>query len=139
MKIRHLPRLSRVLGFTVIELMITVAIIGILASVALPSFQNNVIKTRRTDVQQKLVSHAQALERYYSTNGKYVETAGGTTCGIATLPTDTYYTLTVACADNTFTITATPVTTSMQKNDGIQTLNNAGIKNGDVKDGKWAS
>ena len=139
MKNRHLSGPTRAAGFTLVEMMITVAIVGILTGIALPSFQNNVVKTRRTDVQQKLVSQAQSMERYYSTNGRYVDTTpGDVTCGVAAPAASVNYTFAVVCAANTFTMTATPVTTSMQKNDGTQTLDNTGTKGGSLSGGNWA-
>ena len=120
-------------GFTLIELMVTVVIIAILASVALPSYNGQVVKSRRTDVQRVLVSHAQSLERYFTTNGRYVTTVGGTTCGVANPATTTGYTLGTVCADTTFTITATVVSGSSQASDGNQTLTNTGARTG-----KWS-
>ena len=115
-------------GFTLIEMMITVAIIGILVSIAVPSYQQYIIKTRRVDVQQIITSQAQALERYFTVNGKY--TNGGSTCGVVDV-SNIYYTITSNCADaNEFKITATPVTGKSQATDGNITLTNTGARTG---------
>lgn len=66
-------------GFTLIELMITVAIVGILAALAYPSYQEYVAKSRRNEATNALLTGAQALERYYSANGRYTTAANGNT------------------------------------------------------------
>ena len=67
-------------GFTLIELMITVAIVAILASIALPNYQSHVTSTRRTTAQACLLELAQFMERYYSTNNmSYLSAALPTT------------------------------------------------------------
>lgn len=128
---------SRIVGFTLIEVMIVLAIIAILASIALPAYTDQMKKSRRADVQRQLVSRAQELERYFSTNGRYSSAAGGTTCGVSTEPSSSYYAIATACTDTTFTITATPGSSGPQATDGTQILNQTGIGDGSVNGGNW--
>jgi len=63
---------SRQHGFTLIELMITVAIVAILAMVAYPSYTQYVQRANRADAQAIMLENAQFMERYFTTNGTYV-------------------------------------------------------------------
>lgn len=63
-------------GFTLIELMIVVAIVAILAAIAYPSYQAHVIKTRRAAAAACMLEVAQFMERYYTTHLRYVDGAG---------------------------------------------------------------
>ena len=65
-------------GFTLIELMIVVAIIGIIAAIAYPSYLEQVKSTRRTDAQGALQAFANSMERYYTQNNSYIGADGGT-------------------------------------------------------------
>lgn len=67
--------IQRQQGFTLIELMIAVVIIGILASIAVPNYQKNIKKARREDAKGALVSFATAMERHYTENSSYCDAA----------------------------------------------------------------
>lgn len=81
-----MARMNRKGGFTLIELMIVVVIIGILAAIAYPSYKNYVVKTRRADAVANVMELSQYMERFFTENGRYDEDRSGTAVTNATLP-----------------------------------------------------
>jgi type IV pilus assembly protein PilE len=103
-------------GFSLIELMIVVAIVAILGSIAYPSYIAQVTQARRTDAQAVLMEAAQFMERFYTENNRYDQDTGGT--GV-TLPaplqesprdggTKSYDIVVHASTASTYTLRATP-------------------------------
>lgn len=101
-------------GFTLIELMIVVAIIGIIAAIAYPSYVNSMRKGRRADGQAALTDAAQSLERCYTSYGRYNDTADCAMVATLTasgLESQQKFYLVIAAAPNlsttAYTLTAT--------------------------------
>ena len=96
-------------GFTLIELMIVVAIVGILASIAVPAYGNYVLRGKLTEASTELAAMRVKLEQYYQDTRTY---EGGCAAGtVAPLPSGTKY-FTYACPTLTasaFTVTATGI------------------------------
>jgi len=118
-------------GFSLIELMIVIVVIVILASVAVPSYQNHVIKTHRTEAKTALVGLAQAIERYHVKGNTYL---GSHTSGVPDIhPSEVtssgraLYDLTITTPSaSQYTLRATPK--GSQSGDGYLELNHLGQK-----------
>lgn len=100
---------KRQTGVTLIELMIVIAIVGIVSAFAYPYYGNHVTKTRRTDAHLTLMSNAQLLERCKATSYTYVN------CPIATDSNEGDYAITIESQVNSWVMTATA--TGSQVND----------------------
>lgn len=121
-------------GFTLIELLIVIAIVGVLFSIAIPSYHSHVAKGRRAAAQTFLMEVANRQNQYLLDARNYAVGAGALgTLGQA-VPADVsaYYDVTVDPAAPTtppsFTIIATPIVGKAQASDGVLTLNNVGAK-----------
>ncbi|MES1948345.1 type IV pilus assembly protein PilE [Salinisphaera sp. C84B14] len=98
-------RQRKTYGFTLIELMITVAIVGILAAIAYPSYLDQVRKSRRADAQSALLQAANRQERLYTTQYSYTQNLAD--LGMAAETENEAYTLNIDSADaNGFQISA---------------------------------
>jgi type IV pilus assembly protein PilE len=121
---------QRSLGFTLIEVMVVVAIIGILAAIGYPSYQNQVQKTRRADAKAVLMEFSQAAERFYTQNGTY----DGYALPYDESPQDSatkFYTLDFDDNDQTFTLSAAPMNGQDDDPCGTLTINQIGTKGSD--------
>ncbi|MHB1175659.1 MAG: type IV pilin protein [Sulfuriferula sp.] len=133
-------KINRVqMGFTLIELMIAVAVIGILAAIAYPSYTQYVQRARRSEAKAVLLQDATILERNFTTANRYDNTqlnGGGTaTSGliIAQAPTSGTANYAIVVTFNTapatdFTLTATPTGSMAGDACGKFTLDNAGVQ-----------
>ena len=120
-------------GFTLIELMITVAVIGILAAVAYPSYNNYLIRATRSAAQSFMLDVSNKEEQYLLDARIYAavaNNAGFSTLGL-TVPVEVsrFYNLSVASVTaSTYSIQAAPIAGTRQASDGTLGLTNAGTK-----------
>jgi type IV pilus assembly protein PilE len=123
-------------GFTLIELMVAVAIVGILASVAIPSYQDNVRKSRRADAMAGIAAAAANQERYFSMNNAYIANADPFAGDAVIDSPEGYYRISVAVRLSPsgsavgYTVTATAPAGSAQASDscGGFSISNTGKK-----------
>ena len=123
-------------GFTLIELMIAVAIMGILATIAYPSYTSYVIKAKRSDAKAALLQVQLAEEKYRANCLQYATAIGTamscvtggnhTLIGSTTSP-DSYYTIAITAGTaTTYTVTAAPLPPFTDATCGIFAVNQAG-------------
>lgn len=130
----------RMAGFTLIEMMIVVGVIGILAAVAYPSYTEYRIKSRRADCKAVMLTAASSLERRFSIDNRYplegdteaeepiADPIAGFSCPLSDDPAN--YDLAYEVADDgaSFTLTATPTAIQAADSCGTLTLTNTGAR-----------
>ena len=103
-----LPRFGRAIrGLTLIEIMVVLALVGILASIVLSSYQSNASKTRRYAAQSCLMEQAQYMQRYYTTASNPM-TYQGASLPAASCMTNlaSYYAFSLTSASQSFSVQA---------------------------------
>ncbi len=132
MRIEHVAASGkRNKGFSLIEIMIVVAIIGILSAIALPSYSKYIVKARRADAQTFLLDVAQRQQQYVMDARTYAADIAELKV-VVPESVSKYYTPTTApgagAGAPTFTATVTPKAGTSQAVDGVMTINEKGVK-----------
>lgn len=112
-------------GFTLIELMMAVAIVAMLASIALPGYTQYVVRSRRAAAQGDLVSASSAMERHFTVAGRYTGAAAGTTFPDRSPAQDgdAMYRISIqSLTPTTFTLRAQPIAGGSQARDGAMEI-----------------
>ncbi|MCX7098892.1 MAG: type IV pilin protein [Methylococcales bacterium] len=125
-------------GFTLIELMIAVAVVGILSAIAYPSYRDSMNNARRADAKGALSGLANAMERHFTEHNNYLGAAtGGDDTGTPSIysgqsPVDggtAYYNLEISVAtESTYTLSAIPIGAQTGDKCGTLTLSQTGAK-----------
>ncbi len=133
-------------GFTLIELMVVVAIVGILTALAYPSYVEQVARTKRGDAQAALLEAQQWLERQYTLNSAYHKNADGSTRASSDLPairaaTAKYYALSFSGTPtaSAYTLQMVPYGAMASDKCGTFTLTNANVQGAALSTGCWDS
>lgn len=132
---RQIVRQER--GFSLIELMIVIAIIGVLSAIAFPAYQQYTIRSNRADVQSEMIQIAQRIQNQKLMRGSYtgIALSQPNIYGSAVFPSTgkALYDLTLNTTQRDglvidWTIQATPRSTTIQKDNGTVRLNDLGYK-----------
>jgi type IV pilus assembly protein PilE len=123
-------------GFTLIEMVVAVAIIGILIRIALPTYRDQIRRGNRAAAQSQLVELAGLEEKIFLNSNAYTASITGTYTGASSgglgVPTgksrDGNYALSASASGASFTITATPLSTGRQVGDGNLTIASDGTR-----------
>jgi type IV pilus assembly protein PilE len=130
-------------GFTLIELMIAIAIIGVLIAVAYPSYTNSLIKGNRAAARAFLLEVSQRQQQFLLDNRAYATKAELVQAGVVAPPeVSKFYEWTttpevIAGPPPDFTVRVTPLAGTRQAHDGWQEINSSGAKNSEKHGTAW--
>lgn len=128
----RMMNLNRARGFTLIELMIVIAVLAIIIALGYPSYRDQVMKARRADGKAFLLEIADRQERYYADRSTYTKTI--TELGFDdAIATDGYYQAEITEAPTgdltlSYTITVTPLGTQQKDKCASFTVNSQGVR-----------